>query len=182
MPALLDPRWEKAAQARANGMEIGASYREAGFSGKPSSATVFFKRPQIIARVAEIQAERFANERKATEIATKKAGLDESWIIERVKYGIEIALRGEPELDKDGRPTGKYGKRQLKAAEGLLRLAADIKGMRIQRHEVGQPGDFARMSDEELDESLARQARDLGLADDAIEALLARRGPGETVQ
>ena len=52
----------------------------------------------------------------------------------------------------------------------------------VQRHEVGQPGDFARMSDEELDGALAEQARALGLPEEAVGRLLELRAGNETVQ
>lgn len=185
MPQLLDPRWEKACQLRAQGGEVKASYEGAGFTGKGSgpSATRFFKRDDVRARIAEIQDDHFQGQRKATEIAVKKAGLEESWIIERVKYAVELALRGEPVLDAEGRPTGQFsGKRNLRAAIDGLRLASDFKAMRIQRHEVGQPGDFARMSDDELDASLADQARALGLPETAVTRLLELRANDDTVQ
>lgn len=177
MPALTDPRWETACQLRAKGVEIMASYQQAGFGGKPANATRFFKRTEIRNRVMEIQDDRFKSERKVTEIAVKKAGLDESWIIERTKYAIEIALRGEPLVDAEGRPTGKYGKRNIKAAIDGLRLASDFKGMRIQRLELGGPGDFARMSDEELDEALIIEGEALGIPKEAIQKALLLKGP-----
>ena len=134
MPALTDPRWEKACQLRSEGSGIAESYRQAGFTGKHAAASVFFAKPQIIARVAEIQKHRYASEHKAREIATKKAGLEESWIIERTKYVAEIAIRGVPILDEQGRPTGGFsGKPNLRAAVSALALLSDFKGMRIHR-------------------------------------------------
>lgn len=182
MPVLTDHRYERACQERAKGVGIAAAYEAAGFSESPASATKFFKRDAIRARVAEIQDQHFKSQIRATEVATKKAGLEESWIIERVKYAIEIALRGEPILDAAGNPTGKFGKRNVKAAIDGLRLASDFKGMRIQRHEVGGPGDFARMSDDELDQSLAETARALGFPEATVTQFLAKRTEEDTVQ
>jgi len=176
MPQLTDPRWEKACQLRADGGTLKAAYEGSGFLFKPANATRFFKRDDIRARVAEIQDDAFKGQRKATEIAVKKAGLEESWIIERAKYVVELAIRGNPILDDDGRPTGRFdGKSNLRAATDALRLCSDFKGMRIQRVELGQPGDFARMSDEELDNSLVEQARKLGLPEPAVTRLLELR-------
>jgi hypothetical protein len=177
MPALTDPRWEKACQLRADGGDVKASYEQAGFaSGAPANATRFFKRDDIRARVMEIQDNHFQKERKVVEIATKKAGLEESWIIERAKYVVELALRGNPIRGPDGHPTGQFdGKTNLRAATDALRLCADFKGMRIQRHEIGAPGDFQRMSDDELNDSLVLQAQALGLPEDAIAGLLTHR-------
>jgi hypothetical protein len=175
MPQLTNTQWEAACQARANGGDVAASYKAGGYTGNPGAATKFFHRDVIRARVMEIQDEAFKSQRRATEIATKKAGLEESWIIERVKYAIEIALRGEPILDANGNPTGKFGKRNVKAAIDGLRLASDFKGMRIQRHEVGGPGDFARMTDDELDASLVETARALGFPEATVTQFLSDR-------
>ena len=182
MPQLTNPQHEAACQARAAGGDVAASYRAGGFGGNPGSATKFFQRDAIRARVMEIQDEAFKSQRRATEVATKKAGLEESWIIERVKYAIEIALRGEPILNEDGNPTGKFGKRNVKAAIDGLRLASDFKGMRLTRHEVGGPGDFARMTDEELDASLAETARALGFPEAVVTQFLTKRTEEDTVQ
>jgi hypothetical protein len=181
MPALKDPRWEKACQLRANGDDFIAAYAGSGFGRKTANATRFFKRDDIRARVREIQEEGFQKERKVVEIATKKAGLEESWIIERAKYVVELALRGNPIRDANGQPTGQFdGKTNLRAATDALRLCSDFKGMRIQRHEIGQPGDFARMTDDELDDSLLQTAQALGLPEDAIAGLLTHRTDTET--
>lgn len=180
MPQLTDPRWEKACQLRAVGGEIRTSYEGAGFTGKPSVATRFFKRDDIRARVAEIQDDHFQGQRRVADVAVKKAGLEESWIIERAKYVVELAIRGNPILGEDGRPTGKFdGKSNLRAATDALRLCSDFKGMRIQRVELGGPGDFARLSDDELTDELAKQAKALGLPDEAIAGLLTFRGDEE---
>lgn len=181
MPQLTDPRWEKACQLRADGGDIRASYEGAGYTGKPSVATKFFQRDDIRRRIAEIQDDHFQGQRKATEMAVKKASLDEAWIIERAKYVVELAIRGLPIMDEEGRPTGRFdGKPNLRAAVDGLRLCSDFKGMRIQRMELGGPGDFARMSDEELDSALIEQGKALGIPE---EALLMITGPkGETAE
>jgi len=49
-------------------------------------------------------------------------------------------------------------------------------GMFVQKMEVGGPGDFARLSDDELNDALAEQAKALGLPDDAIAGLLTYKG------
>jgi plasmid maintenance system antidote protein VapI len=54
-------------------------------------------------------------------------------------------------------------------------LAAKIKGMLVHRHEVGDPGEFSRVTDEELDLSLERQARALGLTDSTVNEILSLR-------
>ena len=183
MPALKDPRWEKACQLRANGADFRASYEGAGFDGRTPNATRFFQRDVIRARVMEIQDEGFQKERKVIEISTKKAALDEAWIIERAKYVVELALRGNPIRDANGHPTGQFdGRTNLRAATDALRLCSDFKGMRIQRHEIGGPGDFARMTDDELNGALVQQAQALGLPEEAIAGLLTHQQKDEAAE
>src|SRR6267142_4988411 len=106
-------------------------------------------------------------------IVRPAAGLEESWIIERVKYVTEIALRGIPIKGSKGELT--YGQPNLNAAVRALRLCCNIKGMLVHRHEVGDPGEFSRMTDEELDRSLERHARAVGLSDSTINEILGLR-------
>lgn len=183
MPALTDPRWERACQLRADGGDVRASYHEAGFTGKPSVATKFFKRPPIISRISEIVAQRHANERKANEIATKKVAVDKEWVLHRLMYNAEQSLRGRPIKDRQGNPIpGQFTQPNESAANRALELIGNHLGMFIQRHEIGAPGDFARLSDDELNDALAEQAKALGLPDEAIAGLLTYKGDAEAVE
>lgn len=181
MPRLTDDRYELACQARAAGKGVYAAYLESGFTGKPAGATKFFQRPDIVARVTEIIADHYEDQRRIREIAVKEAGIDEAWIVKRLKYLADISLQGYP-IKKDGVPTGALGKPDGPTAIRCLQLAAQMRGLLIQKHEVGQPGDFQRMSDEELNESLMEQGEALGLPSQALEKLLALPKPDGTVQ
>ena len=63
---------------------------------------------------------------------------------------------------------GEHSKPDGPTALKCLTLAAKIKGMLVNRHEVGDPGKFARMSDDELEATLKAHAKALGLPEDAI--------------
>ena len=62
--------------------------------------------------------------------------------------------------------------RGLQAARASWEGIARISGLIVERREVGDPGEFARMTDEELDAALAAQAKALGLPQEAIDVLL----------
>jgi len=49
--------------------------------------------------------------------------------------------------------------------------------MLVKRHEIGDPGEFSRMTDEELEACLRAEGRALGLPEDAIERMLSRWEP-----
>jgi hypothetical protein len=175
MPALTNPRWEKACQLRSSGKGVGEAYELAGFKPSSVASCNFFKRPNISARIVELQEKMFGDDIKTRTIAIKKVALEESWIIERAKYVVELSLRGNPIME-NGQPTGRFdGKTNLRAATDALRLCADFKGMRIQRVELGGPGDFARMTDDELDMALVEQAKGLGLPEEAVTRLIELR-------
>jgi hypothetical protein len=178
MPAFTNPRWEAACHERARGGDVAASYAAAGFKDNPAAATMFFKRPHIVERIQEIVQERYEDERKAREIATQEAGIDKSWVLKRLKYLTDISLQ-KVEVVRRGKPTGVYGAMDGPTAVKCLTLATQIGGLVVQRHEIGAPGDFQRMSDEELNESLVAQAQALGLPEDAIAGLLTFKGDVE---
>jgi hypothetical protein len=174
MPALTNPRWESACQLRANGGEVRVSYEKAGYTGQIANAVRFFKQPHIVERVQEIVQERYEDERKAREIATQEAGIDKAWVLKRLKYLTDISLQ-KIEIVRRGRVIGQ-GAMDGPTAVKCLTLATQIGGLVVQRHEIGAPGDFQRMSDEELSDSLAAQAEALGIPEDAIAGLLTHRG------
>ena len=53
-------------------------------------------------------------------------------------------------------------RRQLSAAVSALKEKGVLSGKRVERSEVGLPGEFDHMSDEELRQSIINEARELG--------------------
>lgn len=161
MPALQNARYELCCQARAAGKTVGEAYVAGGYKYNSASPSQFFQRPAIVARVNEIIAEKHENERRAREIGVQEAGIDEAWICKRLKYLTDISLQGRP-IKKDGVLTGELTKPDGAVAAQCLRLAAQMRGLLIQKVEVGDPGDFARMDDTALDATIDRMAAELG--------------------
>lgn len=163
MPTLRSPKHEIVAQAYASGKTKADSARAAGFSSNSASVDRLFKREDIQARIAEIVAAKIEDEGKARQIGVEKAGLTEEWIVTRLMWLTERSLRGNPILDRSGEPIpGKFGKPDGQTAARCLELASRIKGLLINRHEVGDPGAFAKMDDQTLDKTIAQMASELG--------------------
>lgn len=173
MPALRDPRRERACQLRALGGDIAKSYADAGYAPNGASATRFFKHPEIVERVQTIVQETYEDERKAREVAVEEAGISKGWVLKRLKYLTDVSLQ-KREIVKHGKVIG-MGVADGPTAVKCLTLASDIGGLRVQRHEIGHPGDFARMSDEELDFALVEQAKGLGIPEEAVGRLITSR-------
>jgi hypothetical protein len=180
MPALRKPGHEIVAQALAAGKSQADAYRAGGYVYNPANAHRLCTGPGVVDRVEEIVAERFAKESRVREMAIEKAALTESWVIIRLKHTIDLAIRGLPVYDRlgrqrmtsDGMPIFRP---DLAQANNGLRTAAQICGMLVDRREIGGPGDFAHLTDAELDAAIIEQAKALGLPDAAVQMLLTVR-------
>lgn len=173
MPALLNTRYEAVARALADGKNKKQAILEAGFKYSPSNAARIVRHPQVSGRTNELLQERHATEVRANQMAAKKLSLSKEWVIERLMFNAERALRGKPVLDKDGNHTGQFsGKIDGAVANRALELLGQHLGMFIQRHEIGDPGDFARLTDSELDARVRAEAKALGMSDEMVQQML----------
>lgn len=179
MPALRDNRHEAMAHGLAAGKLQLAAYKDAGFTGNTTaSATKVANRPDVKARVQEIIATQHKKEIRSNERAIEKAAIDKGHIVSRLMYAAELGLRGKPLLDGDGRDTGRWSlKPDIKGAVGALRTLSQMGGFLIERHEIGAPGDFARLTDDELDLKLIEVGEAIGISGPELQRALA--GPKE---
>jgi hypothetical protein len=102
-------------------------------------------------------------------------------VLERLKYNAERCLRGQPVFDDTGvQIPGKFtGKPDAAGANRALHLIGLELGMFIDRHEMGGPGDFSRLSDDELLAKIEEDATALGVPADVIEQLLVTFQPSD---
>lgn len=170
MAPLPNPKWEIAALAIAGGAGIHEAYLQAGFKGVAAAASRFFRRPDVKARIHEIIAEREQSIRDAKRKVIEDATVTEEWVVRHLKHNTLAAMRGDPVYDRNGVPTGHYRPDRNAANNGLVALGR-TKGMFIDRHEVGDPGSFSRMADDELDKAIIEAARELGLPAPALKQL-----------
>jgi hypothetical protein len=135
------------------------------------------QRPDIRARVQEVMAFQHRKEVQSNERAIDAAAIDKGWVVQRARYIVELGIRGgSPILGKDGQPTGAFsGKPNLNAAVKSLALLAQMGGFIVQRHELGQPGDFSRLTDEELDAKMIEVGEAIGISGPALQKAIAGR-------
>lgn len=169
MPALKNSRQEKAAQLRAEGAQLVDAHEQAYGKRNKKAASLLFKRPEVAARVEEIQALRIQNEIDTTEHALKQLGITKMWWLGNLKLNAERCLLGATRLDRKGNP------HQIPDIQGFnksMEIIGRAMGVYIDKLEIGNPGDFARLTDAELRARVEADAQALGMEAEATEALL----------
>jgi phage terminase small subunit len=124
MPILSNPKHEKFARALVKGMSQLDAATEAGYGASKTYASNLTRRPQIVARVQELQM------RGA----------------ERAAVTIESLILEAGEIQRRAMEDGQYS-----AATAALTAKAKLAGKWVEKSEVGKPGDFDRMTEEELE-------------------------------
>ena len=98
--------------------------------------------------------------------ARKRAGRDDvkrmiaefrAPIAEKLNITLEWLVEENLRLYREAKALG-----QLRDARESLKELGVLSGKRVERSERGEPGEFERMSDEELRENLTERARALG--------------------
>ena len=136
MPVLKNPRHERFAQELAKGKTATEAYETAGFRRHDGNCSRLRGNERIEARLAELQ------DRGA----------------KRAEVTLESLLNEVEEARKGAMHAGQFS-----AAVAALKEKGILSGKRIERAEVGGPGDFERLSDDELDRFIASRAGRAGL-------------------
>lgn len=114
------------------------------------------------------------NEIRTSADIARKLGITKTKIIEALWQNARRCFNGVPALDGEGKPTGKYAVRPDAAGanRALQLIGMECFSMFVERHEVGNRGDFARLTDDELAQKMAQDAEALGFDRKAAESLL----------
>jgi hypothetical protein len=137
MPALKNVRRERFAQLLASGKNATHAYEEAGYKRSDSNGPTMARTEQIRGRVAEINREAFEQQRVTAAAAAERCVITRQSLIEMAQEVRNRALQ-------DG---------QLSAAVAAIKEIGVLSGVRIERSERGQPGEFdwiSKLSVEEL--------------------------------
>jgi hypothetical protein len=170
-------RHELYSQELAKGISCDRAYIIAGYRPSHANAHTLRNKKDIQARVRYLLTLREEIHGQATAKAIEETALTKAWVISNLrenalkclgKIPINVSIiEGEPPIQEfQYHPTG---------ANRALELLGRELNMFIERHEVGDPGEFARMTDDELGKLLIEQARDLGLPESAVMKLVTDR-------
>jgi hypothetical protein len=175
VPTLSNARHERFAQAIADGRTAGEAYIAAGYSCGPQKARGhghrLRTRGDVQTRIADLLQARERVAEMGMERAIAQTALTKIWVLEKLRLNAERALQERPILDKDGNPTGEF-RYEGAVANRALELIGKSLGIFIERREQGAPGDFAHLSDAELDEELAKRLTAGGLTAEQVRRFL----------
>jgi hypothetical protein len=173
---LKNPKLEAVAQGVFMGKTQIQAYRDAGYSGTTNaSATKVVHHPDVQMRIAELVRDRHEAQRQVNERALEQESVSKGWIVKRAKFIADRAIRGtKATYDAQGnvtgwQPTGRDDGNAINA----LKLLAHMGGYLSDKVEVGQPGDFARLSNEELEKELILVGESIGLDPKQVQKAIA---------
>jgi phage terminase small subunit len=137
MPTLSNPKWERFAQAIVKGLNGRAAYNDAGYEvGSASAADVsasrLLKNPNVAARIAELQARIVGDI-----LVSRQKTLEELATIAYAPLGHEVV--------------------KVADKRAALMDIAKLEGWVVERSEHGKPGDFDRLTEDELDRFIAQR-------------------------
>jgi hypothetical protein len=134
---LSNPRHERFAQLLAQGKSAVEAYELAGYRRDDGNAVRLTKKPAITDRVQEL-----------TGLAAEKTKITVESLIAQAEEVRQRAMESK----------------QFSVAVAAIKEIGVLSGVRVERKEVGQPGEFDHLSDEELErdiiERFAQLARD----------------------
>ena len=169
MPVLPSAKHERFAQLLADGIGVGEAYVAAGYPANRGNATKLKQQESIGKRLAEILAQRETIRGMGVAKAIEQTAATEEWIINKLIQNVERASTAEPVLDSKGKPTGEY-RYDGAVVNRSLELLGKQRGMFIDRKEVGRPGDFKDLNDDQLRDLVNREAAELGVRGIRVEA------------
>jgi hypothetical protein len=147
MPVLANNRRELFANLLAQGFTAVDAYAKAGFKRHDGNASMLSRRPEIEARVAEIRGLAAAT---GLPVGTNA-------IAARAKVTAE-SLIDEAEQARAGATEAK----QFGAVNGAIKNKGILSGVWIERAEIGSPGEFDHLNDDELERLLIERLGALG--------------------
>jgi hypothetical protein len=157
MPALSNHRRELFAQLLFQGFAAVNAYEKAGYKRHDGNACTLAKHPEVLARLEEMRGgvEKIRGEQTDFPVGTRaiaaRAKVTAESLIEMARTTYDSAMN----------------EKQFAAANGSIREMGVLTGHRIERSEVGAPGEFDHLADDELERALVERFNALGLTSDA---------------
>lgn len=156
MPALRNPQHEQFCHHVVDGMNSSEAHKACGYDGGPQAASKIRKRPEVVARIAELTAQRAKIAERAAEKSLERAAhkhsLSKDYVIDRLMTIVERSLQHEPVKGQEG-----VYKFDANAANKALQLLGQHLGLYVTRTEVGAAGDFIELDSHSLKNAIAER-------------------------
>lgn len=169
------PQQEALAQGIFAGKTQIQAYMDAGFKGKSTAAaTKATQHADVQVRIAELVRERHDAQRQVNDRMLEQESITKHYLVSRLKFLADSSIRGtKVTYDKQGNATYQRTAQDGTVAHSCLRTLAQMGGHLVDRVEVGQPGDFARLSNEELEKELILVGESIGLDPKQVQKAIA---------
>jgi phage terminase small subunit len=147
MPALDNHRRELFTQLLFQGFTAVDAYKKAGYKRHDGNACTLAKHPEILARLEEIRGE------QGLPVGTRAIAARANVTAESLVQDAEKVFQRAMEIN------------QLSAANTAIKGKAILSGKWIERAEIGAPGEYETMTDDELERQIMERVARLGLTD-----------------
>jgi phage terminase small subunit len=147
MTVLANNRRELFAQLLFQGFTAVDAYKKAGYKRHDGNACTLAKHPEILARLEEIRGE------QGLPVGTRAIAARANLTAESLVQDAEKVFQRAMEIN------------QLSAANTAIKGKAILSGKWIERAEIGAPGEYETMTDDELERQIMERVARLGLTD-----------------
>jgi phage terminase small subunit len=171
MNILKNTKHEHFCQLMSNGESATKAYILSGYSenGADRGASRLLRNVEVCSRIDYLRRRKEELHMAKVGQVIQKIGISKEWVIEQLVNNVRIAKTAEPVLNNEGLPTGEY-RVNIPAANKALELIGIELGMFVKRVETGGPGDFEKLTDDEIEQKIKDTERALGIARDAVGA------------
>jgi hypothetical protein len=149
MPVLANHRRELFTQLLFQGFSAVDAYEKAGYKRHDGNACTLANHPEVLARLEEIRGEGEQGWPVGTRAIAARANVTVETLIDDSEKVFQRAM----EID------------QLSAANTAVKAKGILTGKWVERAEVGSPGEYDALSDEDLERQIMERVARLGLMD-----------------
>jgi phage terminase small subunit len=147
MTVLANNRRELFAQLLFQGFTAVDAYKKAGYKRHDGNACTLANHPEVLARLEEIRGE------QGWPVGTRAIAARANVTAESLVQDAEKVFQRAMEIN------------QLSAANTAIKGKAILSGKWIERAEIGAPGEYETMTDDELERQIMERLARLGLTD-----------------
>jgi phage terminase small subunit len=176
---ITNAKHEHFCQLVSNGESATQAYILAGYSenGAKQSAARLLTNADVCARIDYLRKQKEQQHSEAVSTVIQRVGITKEWVLNNLVSVVERCMQAEPVFDRKGEavlvetPSGDLAPAYTFNAAGAnkaLELIGSEVGMFVKKVETGGPGDFEKLSDDEIERRIKETENALGITQSAI--------------